>query len=161
MWPWEPCLEDSWQYSVAIFPLVVELSDRAQPCTQLSNLKSYPSCVCQNLHETNLYKWCRLPKGRFLTETMFSRSPLETQIKTLPLEIQQIIVTKVWQNMTVHTSIEEIQDFSNFLEKDSMLSQYLEHVLIAPQGEQLIEDANKALKRIENVALGIYTTKVK
>ena len=92
---------------------------------------------------------------------MFSRSPLETQIKTLPLEIQQIIVTKVWQNMTVHTSIEEIQDFSNFLEKDSMLSQYLEHVLIAPQGEQLIEDANKALKRIENVALGIYTTKVK
>ena len=39
-----------------------------------------------------------------------------------------------------------------------MLSQYLGHVLLAPQGAQLIEDANKAIKRIENVALGIYTT---
>ena len=92
---------------------------------------------------------------------MFSRSPLETRIKTLPLEIQQIIVTKVWQNMTMHTSVEGIWDFSNFLEKDYMLSQYVEHLLLAPQGERLIEDANKALKRIENVALGIYTTRVK
>ena len=139
----------------------MEFSDQAQPDTQLSNLKLYPSCVCQNLQETNLYKWCRFPKGRIVTQTMFSRSPLETRIKTLPLEIQQIIVTKVWQNKTVHTSVEGIRDFSNFLEKDYMLSQYPKHVLLAPQGERLIEDANKASKRIENVALGIYTTRVR
>ena len=40
-----------------------------------------------------------------------------------------------------------------------MVSQYLEKVLLAPQGKQLIEDANKALKRISNVALGIYPTR--
>ena len=96
-----------------------------------------------------------------MTQTVFSRSPLETRIKTLPLEIQQIIVTKVWQNMTVHTFVEEIRDFSNFLEKDYMLNQYLEHILLAPQGEQLIEEANKALRRIENVALGIHTIRVR
>ena len=93
-----------------------------------------------------------------MTHGVFSISPLETQIKTLPLEIQQIIVTKVWHNRTVHIFVEETRDFSNFLEKYYMLSQYLEHVLLAPQGEQLIEDANKALTRFENVALGMYTT---
>jgi thiaminase len=63
----------------------------------------------------------------------------------------------VWQNKIVHTYVKEIQNFSNFLEKDyNMLSQYLEHVLFAPQGKRLIEDANKALKRIDNVAVGIY-----
>ena len=93
-----------------------------------------------------------------MTQGVFSRSPLETRVKTLPLEIQQIIVTKVWQNRTEHTFGKEIRDFSTFLEKDYMLSQYLEHVLLAPQGKQLMGDANKALKRIENVALGIYIT---
>ena len=42
-----------------------------------------------------------------------------------------------------------------------MLSQYLEHILLTPQGKQLIEDANKALKRIKNVALGNYTTRIR
>ena len=68
---------------------------------------------------------------------MFARSSLETRIKTLPLDIQQIIVTKVWQNRTVYTSDKEIRDFSNFVEKDYMLSQYLEHVLLAPQGRRI------------------------
>ena len=158
MWPWEPGLEDSWQCVVAIFSLVVELSDRAQPGPQFSTLKVHPSSISRNPRNTNLYKWCRFPRGRFLTQGVFSRSPLETRIKTLPLEIQKIIVTKVWQNRTVHTFVKEIQNYSNFLENDYMLSQYLEHVLLAPQGEQLIEDACEALKRIENVALGIYTT---
>ena len=138
----------------------MELSDRAQPVTKLPSLKFYPSCICRNSRETNLYKWCRFPRERFLTHTVFARSPLEAQIKTLPLELQQIIVTKVWQNKTVDTSVAGIQNFSNFLEKDYMLSQYLEHNLLAPQEKQLIDDANKALKRIENVALGIYTTRV-
>ena len=91
---------------------------------------------------------------------MFARSPLEAQIKTLLLEIQQIIVTKVWQHKTINTSAGEIWDFSHFLEKDYMLSQYLEHALLAPQGRQLIEDVNKALKRIEDVVLGIYITRI-
>ena len=41
-----------------------------------------------------------------------------------------------------------------------MLNQYLEHALLAPQGRQLVEDANKALKRIEDVVLGIYITRI-
>ena len=40
-----------------------------------------------------------------------------------------------------------------------MVSQYLEKVLLAPQGKQFIENANKVLKRIGIVALGIYPTK--
>ena len=90
---------------------------------------------------------------------MFARSPLEARIKTLPLDIKQIIVTKVWQNRTVYTSAEEIRDFSNFVERDYMLSQYLEHVLLTPQGEKLIEGINEALRRSDNVALGIYPTR--
>ena len=76
----------------------------------------------------------------------------------MPLDIQQIIVTKVWQNRTVDTSAQEIRDFSNFIEKDYMLSQYLEHVLLTPQGVELIEETNEALKRSDNVAVGIYST---
>jgi hypothetical protein len=158
MWPWEAGIKDSWQCAVAIFSLVVELSDRTQPVTKLSSLEAQPLYNCQKPRENNLYKWCRLPRERFLTHTVFARSPLEGRIKTLPLDIQKIIVTKVWQNRTVCTSDNEIRDFSNFIEKDYMLSQYLEHVLLTPEGKELIEDANKALKRIENVALGIYTT---
>ena len=158
MWPWEPGLENSWQCSVAIFSLVVELSDRTQPVTKLLSLEAQPLYNCQKPRETNLFKWCRFPREKFLTHTVFARSSLEGRIKALPLDIQKIIVTKVWQNRTVYTSDKEIRDFSNFVEKDYMLSQYLEHVLLAPQGRELIEDANKALKRIENVALGIYTT---
>ena len=74
----------------------MELSNRAQPSIKLLNSRVYPSYIRQNPQETNLYKWCRFPRERFLTQTMFARSPLEAQIKTLPLEIQQIIVTKVW-----------------------------------------------------------------
>lgn len=158
MWPWEPGLENSWQCSVAIFSLIVKLSDQTQPVTELLSLKSDPIYSCRTPRETNLYKWCRFPRERFLTKTVFARSPLEARIKILPLDVQQIIVTKVWQNRTVYTSDIEIRDFSNFIEKDYMLSQYLEHVLLTPQGKELIEGANKALKRIENVAMGIYTT---
>ena len=43
---------------------------------------------------------------------------LENRITALPLEIQQIIVTKVWQNKTIVDGTEEIKDFSNFVEKD-------------------------------------------
>ena len=42
-----------------------------------------------------------------------------------------------------------------------LLSQYLEHTLLAPGGEQLMKDAQDAVKRIENVALGIYPAKIK
>ena len=74
------------------------------------------------------------------------------------MEIRQIIDTKVWQNKTVYTSDIEIRDFNNFIERNYMLSQYLEHVLLPPQGKELIEIANRSLKIIENVAMGIYTT---
>jgi hypothetical protein len=158
MWPWEPQVEGSWKCSVALFTLIVELSDRAQPLIKLPSLEVQPIYIYRKPRETNLSKWCRFPRERFLTHTVFARSPLERKIKSLPLEIQQIIVTKVWQNRTVHTSDKVIRDFSNFIEKDYMLSQYLEHVLLTPQGKELIENANKSLKRIENVAMGIYTT---
>ena len=136
----------------------MELSKKAQPINK-------PVTSTLNCHftywrpkETNLYKWSRFPRERFLTQTVFARSPLEYKIKSLPLEIQQIIVTKVWQNRTVHTSVKEIRDFSNFIEKDYILSQYLEHVLLTPQGKESIEEANTSLKIIENVAMGNYTT---
>ena len=137
----------------------MELSDQAQPSTTLPSSKVYSSYNCRIPRETNLRKWCRFPHEKILTKTVFSRSPLEARIKTLPLDIQQIIVTKVWQNSSVYTTVKEIRDFSNFIEKDYMLSQYLEHVLLAPQGEELIEETNEALKRIDNVALGIYPTR--
>jgi hypothetical protein len=35
----------------------------------------------------------------------------------------------------MHIFVKEIRDFSNILENDYMLSQYLEHVLLAPQGK--------------------------
>ena len=157
MWPWDPEVEGSWTCAVALFTLIVELSDKAQPINKpiTSKLNS------RRPKETNLYKWSRFPRERFMIQTVFARSSLEDKIKSIPLEIQQIIVTKVWENRTVATSVNETGDCSNFLEKDFMLSQYLEHVLLAPQGEQLIEDACEALKRIENVALGIYSAEVK
>lgn len=158
MWPWESGSENSWQCSVAIYSLIVQLSDQAQPVTKVSKLTAYPIYRHKKLRETNLRKWCRFPRERFLTQTVFARSPLEARIKTLPLYIQQIIVTKVWQNRTVDTSAQEIRDFSNFIEKDYMLSQYLEHVLLTPQGVELIEETNEALKRSDNVAVGIYST---
>lgn len=65
------------------------------------------------------------------------------------------------QNRTIVTSVEDVRDFSNFIEKDYILSQYLEHTLLAPQGKQIIEDANNALKRSENVAMRIYSTKIR
>ena len=39
--------------SVAIFSLVVELSDQAQSIIKLPSLKFYPSCICRNPRETN------------------------------------------------------------------------------------------------------------
>ena len=132
MWPWEPDVEGSWKCAVALFTLIVELSDKAQPINK-------PITSTLNAHfthwrpkETNIHKWSRFPRERFLTQTMFARSPLENRIKSLPLEIEQIIVTKVWQNRTIIEGTEEIKDFSNFVERDYLLSQYLEHMLLAP-----------------------------
>jgi len=31
----------------------------------------------------------------------------------------------------------------------------MEHILLAPQGEEIIEDANNVLRRIEDVVVGI------
>lgn len=42
---------------------------------------------------------------------------------TLPLEIQQIIVTKVWQKRTNIDDTKEVKDCSNFVEKNYSLSQ--------------------------------------
>ena len=88
------------------------------PITKLPSLKVYPTYTCRKPHETNLHKWYRFPRERLLTNIVSARSPLEARIKTQPLDIQQIIVTKVWQNRTVDTSVEEIWDFSDFIEKN-------------------------------------------
>lgn len=155
MWPWEPCLEDYWQCSVAFFSLVMELSDYAQSNTQSFNSRGYPSNLHQNRQEVDLYKWCLFLRERFLTYTVFSRSPLEARIEIWQIKFQQIIVTKVWQHITIDTSVEGLRDFSHFLEMDYMLSQYLENILLIPQGKQLIEDT------LNDVALGIYIPIIK
>ena len=138
MWPWEPKVKSFQKCSVALFTLIIELSDKAQlvdkPITSTSNF-----CFTHwRSKETNLHKWSRFPRERFLTQTMFSRSPLEHKIKSLALEILQTIVTKVWQNRTIIEGTEETKDFSNFVEEDYLLSQYLEHTLLAPGEEQLM-----------------------
>lgn len=156
MWPWDPKLKGSWKCTVALFTLIVELSDKAQPINQPVTVN-----FRWKIKETNLNKWSKFPRERFLTQTVFARSPLENFIKSLPLEIQQIIVTKVWQNRTIIEGTEDIKDFSNFVERDYLLSQYLEHTLLTPSGEQLMTDAKDAVKRIDDVALGIYPTKVR
>lgn len=86
---------------------------------------------------------------------MFARSLLEARIRALPLEIQQIIFTKVWQNITIVNFVGTTKYFSSFLGKIYILSQYLEHTLLAPQGEQLIQDANNVLRRIDGVVMGL------
>ena len=161
MWPWDPKVKGSWKCSVALFTLIVELSDKAQPVKKSVTETLNARFTHWRPKETNLHKWSRFPREKFLTQTMFARSPLETKIKTLPLEIQQIIVTKVWQNRTIIEGTEKIKDFSNFVERDYLLSQYLEHTLLAPGGEQLMKEAQDAVRRIENVALGIYPAKVR
>ena len=161
MWPWEPDVEGSWKCAVALFTLIVELSDKAQPINKPVTLTLNACFTYWKPKETNLHKRSRLPRERFLTQTLFARSPLENRIKSLPLEIRQIIVTRVWNNGTIIEGTKETKDFSNFVEKDYLLSQYLEHTLLAPGGEQLTTETNDAIKRIENVALGIYPTKIR
>lgn len=161
MWPWDPEVEGSWMCIVGLFTLIVELSDRARPVKKPVTKSLNARFTHWKPKETNLHTWSRFPREKFLTQTVFARSPLETRIKTLPLEIQQIIVTKVWQNRTIIEGTETIKDFSNFVERDYFLSQYLEHTLLTSEGEQLMKDTKDAVKEHENVALGIYSSQVR
>lgn len=54
------------------------------------------------------------------------------------------------------SSFERIKGLRNFVEWDYILSQYLEHTLLAPKRKHLPKDANNALKIIENVTMRIY-----
>ena len=95
MWPWEPSVKDSWKCKVALLTLVVELTEREQPAAKPSEPQLNARFTFSKPKETDLCKWGGFPIERFLAQTMFVRSPLEARIKTLPLEVQQIIVTKV------------------------------------------------------------------
>ena len=53
------------------------------------------------------------------------------------------------------SSFVRTKELSNFAEWDYILSQYLEHTLLAPQGKHLPKDANNALKIIENMTMRI------
>ena len=121
MWPWESDVKDSWKCKVALLTLVVGLSERAQHVVKLSEPQLNARFTFSKPKEIDLHKLGGFPQDRLLAQTMFAQSPLdsEARIKTLPLEVQQIIVTKVWQHRTIIEGTEEIKDFGNFVKKEN------------------------------------------
>ena len=99
MWPWEPKVKSSRKCSVALFTLIVGLSDKAQ---LIDKAVTSNSCFTHwRPKETNLHKWSKISQREiFYTNSVFS-IPLKHIIKSHPYEILQIIVTKDWQNKTI------------------------------------------------------------
>lgn len=89
-------MKGSWKCSVNFFTLIIELIDNTETTNKpISSNTCFP---LWNSLETNLTKWSRFPKERFLTQNVFAQSPLEFGIESFLLEIQQIIVRNVWRN---------------------------------------------------------------
>ena len=60
MWPWEPKVKSSRKCSVALFTLIVGLSDKAQLIDKAVTSTSNSCFTHWRPKETNLHKWSKI-----------------------------------------------------------------------------------------------------